>query len=366
MWKLFTSFKYFDIPLSLSCGLLVLVGLVAVYGSSLSNPTLSLFYRQLVFAALGILCYVFCSFYNYHKLAKANRLLYIAIVLVLLGVLLFGPNIRGSSRWIDLGFFRFQPAEPAKIVILLGLSRWLYLRRGEINSWKNIALTFLFTAIPVGLVMLGPDLGSSIILLSIWGGILSMSWVNKKYLAGIVVVFLLFTGFAWKFLLHDFQRHRIEIFLNPSLDPQGRGYNVRQATIAVGSGQLFGRGLGRGLQSQLKFLPERQTDFIFAGLAEEIGFIGSVIILTLYGIVFVRLWRIASLARDELGAYIVGGVLFMMLSQTAINIGMNLGLLPVTGIPLPLISYGGSSLVVVLTCLGIVQNVARQSRALRF
>ena len=129
---------------------------------------------------------------------------------------------------------------------------------------------------------------------------------------------------------------------------------------------MFGRGLGQGLQSQLKFLPERQTDFIFAGLAEEIGFIGSVIILTLYGIVLVRLWRIASLARDELGTYIVGGVLFMILLQTAINVGMNLGLLPVTGIPLPLISYGGSSLVVVLTCLGIVQNVARQSRALRF
>src|SRR3989338_1198727 len=257
MWKRLASFKYFDIPLSLASALLVLVGLAAVYSSFLGNASLSLFYRQLTFALLGIVCYFFCAFYNYHRLAKVNRFLYIAIVLVLLAVLVFGPSIRGSTRWIDFGFFRFQPADFAKIIILLGLSRWLYLRRGEINSWKNIALTFMYTAVPAVLVMLEPDLGSTLVLLAIWGGILSISWVNKKYLLGIMLLFLVFTGFAWKFLLHDFQRTRVEVFLNPTLDPQGRGYNVRQATIAVGSGQVFGRGLGQGLQSQLKFLPER-------------------------------------------------------------------------------------------------------------
>lgn len=347
-------------------GLLVLIGLAILYGSVVGSGDLTLFYRQLGLLGLGLAGFFLCAFYNYHTLAKRNRYFYPLILLVLTVVLFFGAEIRGSSRWIDVGFFRFQPAEFIKIVIILGLSRWLYLRRGQINSWGNILLTFCYTAIPAVLIFFEPDAGSTVVVLGLWASILSVSWVEKKYLAGVAVALLLLVGLSWQFVLKDFQRHRVEVFLNPSLDPLGRGYNVRQATIAVGSGQMFGRGLGRGLQSSLRFLPERQTDFVFASLAEEVGFLGSAALLALYGFMFYRIWKVARLARDELGNYVALGVLFMLVIQTTINIGMNVGVLPVTGIPLPLISYGGSSLVVVLVSLGLVQNIAYQSRALRF
>ena len=173
-------------------------------------------------------------------------------------------------------------------------------------------------------------------------------------------------GLSWKFVLQDYQKRRVEVFLNPELDPRGRGYNVRQAVIAVGSGQVFGKGLGHGLQGQLNFLPERQTDFIFASASEEIGFVGNLGLIILYFLLLSRLIYIMRRAKDDLAYYIVGGVLFMMIGQIFINIGMNIGLMPVTGIPLPFLSYGGSSLLVVFISLGIVQNIARQSKALRF
>jgi rod shape determining protein RodA len=171
---------------------------------------------------------------------------------------------------------------------------------------------------------------------------------------------------VWQFVLHDYQRVRLETFLDPNLDPRGRGYNVRQAIIAVGSGEAFGRGLGKGLQSQLKFLPERQTDFIFATAAEEIGFLGSALMVLLYALLMWRMLMVAARARDELGRYLAYGIFFFFFFQVTINIAMNLGLAPVTGIPLPLLSYGGSSLLVTFLALGIVHNISWQSRALRF
>ena len=170
---------------------------------------------------------------------------------------------------------------------------------------------------------------------------------------------------AWNFALHDYQRNRVETFINPNLDPRGRGYNVAQAVISVGSGGLFGRGLGRGLQSQLKFLPERQTDFIFAASAEELGFLGSAVILVLYFLILYRLLVIYRQSRDDLGRFTIAGVFFMIFSQTVINVGMNMGVLPVTGIPLPLVSYGGSSLFTVMISLGIAESVAVEAKGLR-
>ncbi len=196
--------------------------------------------------------------------------------------------------------------------------------------------------------------------------IANKSWILFEIIIIFMIASIAFAGVAWQYVLQDYQHKRIEVFLNPDKDPKGKGYNVRQAIIAVGSGEMFGRGLGRGLQSQLKFLPERQTDFIFASASEEIGFIGVSVLLGLYYLLFRRLLRIMKYARDDLAMYITGGVLFLFLAQVIINIGMNIGLLPVTGIPLPFLTYGGSSLLVTCIALGIVQNVARQSKALRF
>ncbi len=366
MLKLLNKLRYFDIPLLVSCLLLCLAGLALVYSTSLSGESTSIFWKQLLFFCVGLGGFFFFSFFDYHTLAKANKIIYVIGILLLIYLLLFGPDIRGGRRWLPLGFANIQVAEFIKLVVILGLARLLYLRRGQINSFSNLAWSLIYTLIPAGLVLLEPDLGSAIIIGGLWAGILLISPIKRKYLAILFLIFVVCCGVTWKFFLKDFQRDRIKVFINPSLDPRGSGYNVRQATIAVGSGQLLGRGLGKGLQSQNKFLPERQTDFIFAASSEEVGFFGCLTLLGLYIFLFVRLLSILKKAKDDLGMYIAGGVFFWLLSHTLINIGMNIGLLPVTGIPLPLISAGGSSLIVSLIALGVVQNVAIQSKVLRF
>lgn len=366
MSSFIAKLKHFDMPLLFASGLLIVAGLAILYATSLSGGTLQIFYRQLVFIAIAVAGFFGFSFYNYHNLAKVNRWVYIVLILSLLYLLFFGRAIRGSARWIDIGFFNLQPAEFAKLVVILGLGRWLYLKRGQINSWKSIAITFIYAALPAVLIFLEPDLGSSIVVMSVWIGMLLVSPMKKIYVAAFLAIGLVVAGLGWQFVLKDYQKTRVHVFLNPELDARGRGYNVRQAIIAVGSGGIMGRGLGQGLQSQLKFLPERQTDFIFASAAEEIGFVGCTALLILYYIVGRRLVKIMMNAKDDLGYYITAGVLVLMFTQIIINISMNVGMLPVTGIPLPFLSYGGSSLVVVLLGLGVVQNVAKQSRILRF
>lgn len=366
MPQFFSRLKYFDVPLLIVSGLLLLIGLAIQYAVSTSGGTIEIFYRQLIFSVIGVVLFLLFAFYNYHRLSKLNRVAYIVLILALVFLLIFGVQVRGSARWIELGFFRLQPAELAKVIVGLGLARWLYLKRGQINSWKNFSITLLYAGIPAALIFFEPDLGSASIVMAVWFGLMLLSPLRKTYVVIFMIVGLIFGGVVWKFALQDYQHRRIEVFFNPDKDPKGKGYNVRQAIIAVGSGEMFGRGLGRGLQSQLKFLPERQTDFIFASASEEIGFIGVTALLGLYYLLFRRLMRIMKYARDDLAMYITGGILFLFLAQVIINIGMNIGLLPVTGIPLPFLTYGGSSLLVTCIALGIVQNVARQSKALRF
>ncbi len=363
---IFSRLKNFDLPLLIVSGLLLLIGLAVQYAVSVSGDTLEIFYRQLVFSIAGVVLFILFASYNYHKLAKLNRIAYVVLILSLIFLLLFGTSIRGSARWIELGFFRLQPAELAKIIVGISISRWLYLNRGQINSVKNFLIVLAYAAVPAGLIFFEPDLGSASVVMAVWFGIMLISPLKKTYIVAFMIFMALFAGLGWEFVAQDYQKHRVEVFLNPDKDPKGKGYNVRQAIIAVGSGEVFGRGLGRGLQSQLKFLPERQTDFIFASSAEEIGFIGVAVLLGLYYLLFRRLLKIISYARDDLAMYITGGILFLFLAQVFVNIGMNIGLLPVTGIPLPFLTYGGSSLLVTCIALGIVQNIARQSKALRF
>lgn len=346
--------------------LLTAAGLSILYSTSLANGSTSVFWRQAFFLGAGAAAYLFFSFFDYHTLAKTNKILYVVFIILLVYLLIFGSVVRGGKRWINIGFFGIQPAEFVKIVVILGLARLLYLKRGQINSWNRIAWSFAYAALPAALIVKEPDLGSALVVLGIWAGILLISPIKKKFLAILFIVFLAAGGVTWKYLLQDFQKARVMVFLNPELDPKGKGYNVKQAIIAVGSGQLLGRGLGGGMQGQHKFLPEQQTDFIFAAGGEEIGFIGTLTLLALYYFLFTRLLKIMRKAKDDLGMYIAGGVFFLLFSHVIINIGMNIGLLPVTGIPLPFFSAGGSSLIVALIGLGIAQNVAMQSKILRF
>ena len=366
MFTFLNRFKYFDIPLQIVTLLLVVVGLTLLYSTTIASGSSSIFLRQLLFFAAGLAAFFFFSFFDYHTLAKGNRVVYVVFILMLVYLLVLGSHIKGSKRWIDLGILNFQVAEFVKISVILGLARLMHLRRGEINSWRNILWSFLYAFVPAVLVLLEPDLGSTIIILIIWAGIILVSPIKKRFLIIMLLIAISATGIGWKFFLQPFQRDRVKVFLDPQLDPKGKGYNVRQAAIAVGSGELVGRGLGKGMQSQHKFLPERQTDFIFAASSEEIGFLGTGTLLILYFFLLFRLLKIIKAARDDLGMYIAAGVFFLFFAHVVINICMNIGLLPVTGIPLPFMSAGGSSLIVALIALGITQNIAMQSKILRF
>jgi rod shape determining protein RodA len=367
MTDFFRKFRYFDIPLQIAVFLQAFAGLALLYSTSVAaQGDTGIFWKQAVFLAIGLTAYFFFAFFDYHTLAKTNRVIYVVLVLVLVYILVFGSVVRGGRRWIDFSILRFQPAEFAKIVVILGLARLLYLKRGQINSAKRILWSFVYAVVPAGLILMEPDLGSAMVVVAIWAGILLISPIQKKYLIALFLIFLTLSGVTWKFFLKDFQRDRVAVFLNPGLDPQGRGYNVRQAIIAAGSGEFLGSGLGKGLQTEHKFLPEQQTDFIFASAAEEVGFLGTGALLFLYFYIFSRLLKICGKAKDDLGMYIAGGVFFMLLVHVLVNVGMNICLLPVTGITLPLLSAGGSSLIITLASLGIVQNIAIQSKALRF
>src|SRR3989344_3766067 len=361
----FSSFRYFDLYIFASSVLLLALGLLMIYSTTLGSPT-NLLGRQLIFAAAGFVAMFAMAFFDYRKFKNTTALLYVAIVASLVLVWFFGSSVQGSTRWIDLGFFRLQPSEFAKLGIVIVMAKFLDQAGEKIKSFQYVLLSGVYVGIPAVLILIQPDLGTSLVLFLTWLGMLFFSKINRRHIAVLLVGGLVLSVFSWFYVLRDYQKNRIYTFVDPASDPQGRGYNVIQSIIAVGSGSLTGRGVGRGLQSQLKFLPERQTDFIFASTAEEMGLLGSLFILSMFGIILSRLIRAARLARDNFGMYLALGVFFMLLSQMVINIGMNMGLVPATGIPLPLLSYGGRSLLTTMLSLGLVQSVVARQRAVKF
>lgn len=358
-------FRYFDLYIFGSSVLLLFLGLLMIYSTTLESDS-NLLLRQIIFVIGGFVGMIVLAFYDYRNFKKITPWLYLFMVLALVTVWLAGPTIRGSARWIDLGFFRFQPAEFAKLIMVIVTAKYLDQAREKIKAFRYVFLALIYISIPAALILIEPDLGSAMILLFTWFAMLMFSRINKKHLVALLAVFILLSFFSWSYVLQDYQKQRLYTFLDPHQDPQGQGYNVLQSIIAVGSGEIFGRGLGRGLQSQLKFLPERQTDFIFASTAEELGFLGSIFILGLYLLLFIRFLKIIIHSRDNFGMYLGTGILFMLLIQVVINIGMNIGILPVTGIPLPLLSYGGSSLITTFLALGIIQSIVARQKAVRF
>jgi len=337
--------------------ILILVLAIALIGLLAVNSTApDLFWPQFVWFILGLGLFFLFSQINYRTYQRASWSFYLGSVIFLLITFIFGQVTRGTVRWIQIGNFNLQPSEIVKPFLILFFAS--FFSDEQENNLKKILKSLLFLFLPVVLIFLQPDLGSSLVVVFIWLGMVLAKGIKAKWLlfgGGFLAVFL---PLAWHFL-KDYQRQRIYTFLNPERDPLGSGFNVIQSMIAVGSGKIFGRGLGRGTQSQLRFLPERHTDFIFASLAEEIGFIGGMVLL---GLFFFLLWRILTLARnatDHFAYFICLGVFSLLFIQIFINIGMNLGILPITGITLPLISYGGSSLLSTMVCLGIVSSLSR-------
>lgn len=328
--------------------LLIILGTTVIYTS---NANLAI--QQALFATIGTLGYFGLKFFDYRLLKLFSRHIYIAICLLLLIVFFLGIETRGSIRWIPLGFFNLQPSELAKLGLILVLSHFWSTR---LPTWKNIFLSLGILGIPALMVFRQPDLGTTLTLVSIWISIIFAANLSFFKAAILIGVSTLLTPLVWS-LLKTYQKVRLLSFLYPARDPLGVGYNVIQSTIAVGSGEIFGRGLGRGTQSRLQFLPEFRTDFIFAFIAEELGFLGSFIVLSLYSILFILLFRSLFRSFDKFGELIIVGVAGMFFFQIVVNIGMNIGIMPITGITLPFLSYGGSSIITSLLSLGIVDSI---------
>ena len=337
--------KSINLPISLSSLLLISIGILVIYSSSKE-----LAIQQTIFTVVGIAIYFLVSKFDLQSIKNLINPLYIFILITLVVTLILGFETRGTIRWIPLGIFNIQPSEFAKPVLILFLAKFW---SENFPTWLNILRSLLWSAPCVLLIFRQPDLGSSLTLLAIWLGMLFAVQISIKKMIILILMIILTIPLSWIFL-HGYQQERILSFLSPESDPLGKGYNLIQSTISVGSGELFGRGLGRGTQSRLQFLPEFRTDFIFASIAEEMGFVGSALILSLYLFLLIYSLRLAQRVRSSFSFLVVLGVVSMFLFQVFVNIGMNVGLLPITGITLPLISYGGSSLIATLLSLGMV------------
>jgi len=321
--------------------------------------------RQLIWIALGIAAYLTAAVTDLRFVRRTPVIVagYAFALALLALVLLVGDVIQGARSWFNFGFFAFQPADFAKLMVIALLAKYFSRRHMEIGNITHIITSGVYVGLCVLLLLAQPDLGTAVILLVIWVGMLLVSGISKKHLAAVFAMGLVAASGLWFFGLHDYQRDRIMSFVNPAADIQGSGYNAYQATVAAGSGQLFGKGIGYGTQSKLRFLPEYETDFIFAAFAEEWGFVGLLLLFTLYGLLIYQLLKASRLAATNFDALFAIGVALMIGAHVAIHAGINLGLLPVTGTTIPFMSSGGSHLLVEFIALGIVASLSQQGRS---
>lgn len=355
-------YKFFKLDwLLISITFLVLgVGLLTLYSISTSDlsfgESLVIFKRQVIFAVLGIILMFFFGIFDYRYLKSYARTIYFVSLGLLVLVLVMGEVVRGTTGWISIGPINVQPVEICKLGLIVALASFFSRKKGELGDVSKIIASLIISFAMIFLVISQPDFGSSMILAGIWFSMLIFSGINKKYILILFLAGILIATSGW-FFLADYQQERVANLFNPQRDPQGTGYNVIQAVVAVGSGGLIGKGIGQGTQSQLNFLPEKHTDFIFAVIVEESGALGALFVLFLFAVLFYRIKRIASFSSDNFG-YLVGiGIMTMFFIQILINVGMNLSIMPVTGIPLPILSYGGSSLVTIFVSIGILLNI---------
>ena len=345
----------FDWGLVAATAALVILGLLMLYSATVSENH-EPFRKQLTWAGIAAVVLVAAVASPYHFLASAAFPIYLATLALLGLVLAVGPEIRGAHSWLRFGPVSFQPAEVAKVATVLLLATHMSEKQGFGLSLKQAGKMALIVALPVGLILLQPDLGSALVFFPILGVMVFLAGLRWRVVVVLLLTVVVAVPLLWPHL-KSYQQERVLTFFHPERDPQGAGWQVMQSRIAVGSGGFMGKGIGGGSQGQLNFLPDRHTDFIFSVLAEETGFAGVVTALFLYGVLLYSCLVTARTARDRLGASISMGVAALIGSQIIINIGVILGLMPTAGIPLPLMSYGGSSLVSCAAALGLVLNV---------
>jgi len=358
---MFKRFLHIDWVLFLATVPILGAGLITM--SSFTGAD-NYFIKQLIWICVSLLVFFVLSISDLRFLKKTEIItLGFGITCAVLTLLfIVGSVSKGAQSWFKLGFFSIQPSDPAKLMLILLLSKYFSRRHMEIAHIRHIIVSGLYAFILFLLILLQPDFGSAIIIFFVWLGMVVVSGISKKHLA-IVSLGAVFTFLAlWNFAFADYQKARVMNFINPLADIRGSGYNAYQSTITVGSGQVFGKGIGYGTQSRLHFLPEYQTDFIFAAYSEEWGFIGSSLILFLFGLVIYRILNNAIRGASNFELLYGAGIAILFMSHIFINIGMNLGVLPVTGITVPFMSYGGSHLIVEFAALGILMSMRKHAR----
>lgn len=349
-------------------GVLTLFGLVTIWSADGAGAVTlgSNVARQAIYGFVGVIAMVVLTTVNYRFLKSFAVAIYIVTLLMLASLLVVGTNITGSTRWIYIGPVSFQPSEFAKLGVLIALAAFLSERHHEMDRFHNYVLSLLIVAVPAGLVYTQPDLGTSVVFAVIWFTMMIVSRTRLLYLIGTVLAAIPVAVIGWYFIMEDYMKDRLMVSFDPERDYFGEGFNIVQAQVTIGTSGWFGHGLTGGAQSEYQFLRVRTTDFIFAHAMSMFGFIGGLALFAAFILLFSRMTRVATISQDNFGQYIAVGVLSVFVFQAFVNIGMNVGLMPVTGIPLPLISLGGSSLVMSLASIGILQSIVVHHRRLAF
>lgn len=357
-----------DMYMLVLVGILTLFGLVTLWSADGAGAVTlgSDVARQAMFGFVGLVAMVVLTSVNYRFMKSFAAGIYIVSLLLLLSVNVLGTEINGSTRWIYVGPVGFQPSEFAKIGVIVALAAFVSERHHEMDRFYNYLLSLAIVGVPIALVYTQPDLGTSAVFGVIWFAIMIVSRTRILYLVGTVLAAIPAALGAWYFVMEPYMKDRLMISFNPERDYFGDGYNIVQARVTIGTSGWFGHGLTGGAQSEYEFLRVRTSDFIFAHAMSMFGFIGGVALFVALMVLFMRMTRVATISRDSFGQFLAVGILSMFVFQTFVNIGMNVGLMPVTGIPLPLISLGGSSLVTSLASIGILQSIVMHHRRLAF
>jgi rod shape determining protein RodA len=363
------AWRAFDLQLATFAGLLAAVGLVMAYTNSVENGISPLeagttFTRGLMWAGIAAVAFILATAFDYHWYKTLSWPVYAFQLGLLVLTLAIGDGVGGSARWIELGPFTFQFSELAKILMIIVLAQYLASRQAKLDSLRAILGACVLVGPPLALVMLQPDLGTSLVFAGILAGMLWMSGASLMWLGALGAGVVAMIPIAWTYILRDYQKERLSSFLNPTPDITGSGYQLYQSQIAVGSGGMFGRGLTNGTQAQGDFLPVQTTDFVFSVLAEELGFVGGLVLFILFALLLWRVLVAGWRSRDPFGTLFAAGFASMILFQLVVNAGMVMGIMPITGIPLPFVTHGGASLVSIAIGLGILQSInIRQTRA---
>jgi len=359
--------KNFDFGLLFNILLLSIIGIITVSSATqaFSGGSNRNFVLQIVWTLLGLGLLIITVAIDYSAFKTYSKFIYVANIIMLVAVIVMGKVTNGANSWFGIGTLGIQPSEFMKISLIILFAKKIEEFEDNVNSFKNLGILFLYAVLPLGMIAYQPDLGTTMVMLAIIIGMLFMGGLDLRVLiggllSGAAAIFAVFP------FLEPYQQNRLKVFIDPASDPLKNGYNLLQSKIAVGSGQLFGMGLGKGLQSEGKFLPVAYSDFIFSVLGEEFGFVGSVILILLYASMAFRCLKIARIAKDKFGSMVVAGVVSMLIFQMFQNIGMTIGLMPITGITLPFVSYGGSSMFTSMVAIGLVLNVGIRRHKINF